>query len=117
LILAYAFLYTVLLVAVYRTEGKSQRIKRIIRSIVTLFLAFVIFFFFLFIFTYGNNRVPATGLSPILIVISSELFVVLAEAFLIFLMSKGSFSKQRSAELSLLMNGASLLLGLLVFGF
>jgi hypothetical protein len=79
-------------------------------------MTFFCFFILLFLSAYGNYSVLAKGLSPGVILLTSEIFAVVGEAVLITILSKGTLSWRQAGVMSLLANTTSFVWGLLIFG-
>lgn len=83
-------------------------------TIASLPLALLCIFFTLFLSAYGETPPFAAGVSPLITIPASEIFAFSSEAILLTLLSRRALSLGQAGLLSLLMNGASFLVGLLV---
>jgi hypothetical protein len=114
--LGVAIFYVVMLALIWRANQQRRQRVFIILTLLSIPVVFVLTIFLMLIFGYANYRVPAAGLPAGLILPASELFAVVGEAALLAFFSQGSFSLRQAAELSLLMNLASILVGYLALG-
>ena len=107
-------LYLVFLVAAFRVETKDEKKRVVAGGFVAIVVAFCLLGYTLFALTYGNYDVSTVGIPLTWILVLSELFAFTAEAFLLHFMDKATFSIWTAIELSVVMNSASVLAGLLV---
>jgi hypothetical protein len=114
-ILGLAAVYALLLVGIYTSDGKKRR-TRLILTILSLPVAFLATLAALYVTSYGNYDVVVQGLSPGLVVLFSEMFAVVVEAWLISRMARKSLTGRQAAAMSLLANAASFLVGLWIIG-
>ncbi len=117
-ILILANLFALLLISIYRTQGILWRVGLIIFGIFFLGVVLAAFYFsFLVVILMFLYSLPVVGLSPGVILILAETFAVLYETMLIVVLSKGGLSWRQAGLMSLLMNAASFMGGLLIFRF
>jgi hypothetical protein len=109
-------LYATLLAFIYIVKHRNRRLGLIGLSLISLPMTFFCFFILLFLSAYGNYSVLAKGLSPGVILLTSEIFAVVGEAVLITILSKGTLSWRQAGVMSLLANTTSFVWGLLIFG-
>jgi len=106
--------YAAALVWIYFSD-KRKRLLGIILTSVSLPLTGFCLLFVLIVAGYGSYEVAIPGLSSELALLFTELFVVVAEGALLFVLSRKSLSILQVGVLSLLMNLASFLAGQAVF--
>jgi hypothetical protein len=113
--LGVAILFSLLLVKRAASLTTITPIRNLfIAWLLTLPLVLFITFIAAFIFSYGEWLPSATGLPTIVTLPASEIFAVVWETWLIHRLSQGNLSLPQSSLLSVLTNGASLILGLLL---
>ncbi len=101
-----AALYALALVRIYTRKGK-KRTGAIVLTVSLLPLTLVCSVFALFALAFGYSAVSAAGLPPEVALLASEIFAVVSEAALIYLLSRKSLSLRHAGTMSLLMNAAS----------
>ena len=114
-VLALFVVYALLLAGLFLSEGKRRRVMLIL-TILSLPVSFVVLIAALFITSYGNYDFAMQGLSPVQVVILSEVFAVVAEAVLIGIMARKWLRGWQAVLLSLLANAASFSAGLWIMG-
>ena len=112
-VLVLALVYCLLLVWIFRAQSTKTTLTRVILSVVTLVVSLVVAAFATLIWMYSGAPLrAASGLTPLAILISAELFAWLSEALLYFFMDGSKLPFTRALELAFLANAASLGLGL-----
>lgn len=124
--LVWGLIYAVLLVKAYKARDRYQKELFLLPAVAILVTGYL---YYLSIPATSHIVRPVTlldilqligqsttALYTISIWINSELFAVLAEGVLFFLLSRGSLGWRKSAGISLLLNGASFVAGLLILG-
>ncbi len=101
-----ATLYALALVRIYTGKGKT-RTGTIALAVSSLPLTFVCMVFMLFATYFGHANVSAAGLPPEVAIVASEIFAVVSEAALIYILSRKSLPLRQAGTMSLLMNAAS----------
>jgi hypothetical protein len=109
-----ALVYVAALLWIYLSDKRKRRLG-IILTLVSLPATAICLLFVLIVVGYGSYAVAVPGLSPDLALLFTELFVIMAEAALLFVLSRKSLSALQAGVLSLLMNLASFLAGQAVF--
>lgn len=115
-VLILALFYAAGLVRIYTTQGKKRLWTIVLYVLIFFMVGIVLLALAYFGFWYGNYTVHAAGLSPGVVLLLSEVFAVLAEAGLIAVMTRKTFSLWQVGLTSLLMNAASCGIGLLAIG-
>jgi hypothetical protein len=101
-----ATLYALALVRIYTGKGKA-RTGTIVLAVSSLPLTLVCMVFMLFATYFGHANVSAVGLPPEIAILASEIFAVVSEAALIYILSRKSLSLRHAGAMSLLTNAAS----------
>lgn len=115
MVLALFGIYALLLVGLFRSEGKRRRVMLIL-TILSLPVSFFGLLAALFITSYGNYDFTMRGLSPVTVVALSEAFAFAAEAVLLAVMARKSLTVWQAVLLSFVANAASFLAGLWIMG-
>lgn len=97
---------------VWISRASSNNIKLILGVFTALLLPVICYLSAMM----GSQEIRAFPLSYEFVIVLAELFAVTAEMVLIYVLRKGEIRWRHAAELSLLMNTSSFLLGLLVLG-
>ncbi|MBN2005934.1 MAG: hypothetical protein JXA21_21430 [Anaerolineae bacterium] len=107
-------LYVVALVWVY-SPARPKVGWKIALTALSLPFTLVMLFAVMFVASYGNYRLAVPGMSYPVMVLVAEVFVVAFEATLIFVLSRKTVPLKHAVIVSLSMNLASFLAGLVVF--
>ncbi len=111
---AAVLLYAAALMWIY-SPARPRLGWKIALTALSLPFTLVILLVIAFVVSYGNYRLAVSGMSYPVMVLVAEVFVALFEAALIFVLSCKTVSLKHSAIVSLTMNLASFLVGLVVF--
>ena len=116
LFVAIAFvLYAAALAWIYVPKDKSMRRLALIMTLLSLPATGLCLLFVLIVKGYGNYTIAAQGLTPGVTLLLTEIFVVLAEGLLLWILSRKSLPLLHASAISLLMNLASFLVGQMIF--
>jgi hypothetical protein len=107
-------LYAAALVWIYLPKDKSMRRLAQIMTLLSLPVTGLCLFFVLVVAGYGNQAIAARGLTPGTAILLTEVFVVLAEGLLLWVLSRKSLPLLHAGALSLLMNLSSFLVGQMI---
>jgi hypothetical protein len=108
-------IYAAALVWIYLPKDKSMRRLALIMTLLSLPVTGIILLLTLVVTGYGNYAIAVPGLTPALTLLLTEVFVVLAEGMLLYVLSRKSLSLIQAGVVSLLMNLASFLVGQAIF--
>lgn len=108
-------LYAAALVWIYLPKDKSMRRLALIMTLLSLPVTGLCLLFVLIVNGYGNYAVAVQGLTAGTAILLTEVFVVLAEGLLLWVLSRKSLPLLHAGAISLLMNLGSFLVGLLMF--
>ncbi|HNT78533.1 MAG TPA: hypothetical protein PKH77_26275 [Anaerolineae bacterium] len=108
-------IYAAALLWIYLPKDKSMRRLAVMVTLGSLPVMAACLFVVFFVTTYGNYAVAVPGLSYGWMLLLTEIFVVIAEAVLLFILSRKSLTLVEAGVLSLAMNLASFLVGQVVF--
>jgi hypothetical protein len=107
--------YSIVVIHLYKTE--KDRKKKIVLSVLSVPIVFIIWFITFFMSSYGNqNEIVWNGLSPTVAILLAEIFAFIAEAALIWVLSRKDLSIIKACILSILMNVSSCCLGIWILG-
>lgn len=108
-------LYAAALVWIYVPKDKSMRRLALIMTLLSLPAPGIGLLLVLVVGGYGSYTVVASGLTPGLALLLTEVFVVLLEGLLLWVLSRKSLPLLHAGAISLLMNLASFLVGQAIF--
>jgi hypothetical protein len=108
-------IYAAALAWIYIPKDKSMRRLALIMTLLSLPVTGLCLLFVLIVNGYGNYTIAAQGLTPGLTLLLTEIFVVLAEGLLLWVLSRKSLSPLHAGAISLLMNLGSFLVGQMIF--
>ncbi|MBN2391266.1 MAG: hypothetical protein JXR84_11100 [Anaerolineae bacterium] len=107
-------LYAAALVWIYLPKDKSMRRLALIMTLLSLPVTGLCLLFVLIVNGYGNYAVAVQGLTPGTAILLTEVFVVLAEGLLLWVLSRKSLPLLHAGAISLLMNLGSFLVGQMI---
>jgi hypothetical protein len=108
-------LYTAALVWIYVPKDKSMRRLALIMTLLSLPVTGLCLLFVLIVNGYGNYTIAVQGLTPGVTLLLTEVFVVLAEGLLLWVLSRKSLPLLHTGAISLLINLGSFLVGQMIF--
>ncbi len=111
---AAVLLYAAALMWIY-SPARPRLGWKIALTALSLPLTLVILLVIAFVASYGNSRLAVPGMSYPLMLLVAEVFVVLFEAALIFMLSHKTIPLKHAVVVSLCMNLVSALAGLVIF--
>jgi hypothetical protein len=112
--IAFVF-YAAALAWIYLPKDKSMRRLALIMTLLSLPVTGLCLLFVLIINGYGNYTIAVQGLTPGLTLLLTEIFVVLAEGLLFWVLNRKSLPLLHAGVISLLMNLGSFLVGQAIF--
>jgi len=108
-------IYAAALVWIYVPKDKSMRRLALIMTLLSLPVTGLCLLFVLIVNGYGNYTVAVQGLTPGVTILLTEVFVVLVEGLLLWVLNRKSLPLLHAGAISLLMNLASFLVGQMIF--